>query len=85
MLANNALSKRTNDKSCPPFSSDSSPEYCWCIYTPCRGGNAMHMARTYDMHLQHAQVYHNGQDVKKYQGVKRDLMKMMHLQDIMYS
>lgn len=34
------------------------------------GGNAMHMARTYDMHLQHAWVYHNGQDVKKYQGVK---------------
>lgn len=49
------------------------------------GGNAMHMARTYDMHLQHAWVYHNGQDVKKYQGVKRDLMKMMHLQDIMFS
>lgn len=45
----------------------------------------MHMARTYDMHLQHARVYHNGQDVKKYQGVKRDLMKMMHLQDIMFS
>lgn len=22
------------------------------------------MARTYDMHLQHAWVYHNGQDVK---------------------
>lgn len=54
-------------------------------YTLCMGGNAMHMARTYDMHLQHAQVYHNGQDVKKYQGVKRDLMKMMHLQDIMFS
>lgn len=49
------------------------------------GGNAMHMARTYDMHLQHAWVYHNGQDVKKYQGVKRDLMKMMHLQDIIFS
>lgn len=49
------------------------------------GGNAMHMARTYDMHLQHAWVYHNGQDVKIYQGVKRDLMKMMHLQDIMFS
>lgn len=54
-------------------------------YTLCMGGNAMHMARTYDMHLQHAQVYHNGQDVKKYQGVKRYLMKMMHLQDIIFS
>lgn len=38
----------------------------------------MYMVRIYDMYFQYVWVYYNGQDVKKYQGVKRDLMKMMY-------
>lgn len=30
----------------------------------------MYMVRIYDMYFQYVWVYYNGQDVKKYQGVK---------------